>query len=42
MQEGIAEEAADSKGDHDGEGGGVNIRGAEGEEEVCVVLVIGL
>lgn len=40
MQEGVAEEAADGEGDHDGEGGGVNVGGAEGKEEVYAMLVV--
>lgn len=40
MQEGVTEKAADREGDHDGEGGGVNVGGAEGKEEVCSVLAV--
>lgn len=34
VEEGVAEEAADGEGDHDGERGRVDVCGDEGEEEV--------
>lgn len=40
MQEGVTEEAADSEGDHDGEGGRIDVGRAEGEEEVYFMLEI--
>jgi hypothetical protein len=36
VQQGVPEETPDGEGDHDGEGGGVDVTGAEGEEEIYV------
>ena len=39
MEEGVAEETPDGKSDHYGEGGGIDVGRAEGEKEVCGLII---